>query len=281
MAKAQYDCGWYLVAFLDVQGQREKFRNLKVPNNDAEREALNTVVLGTAGFVDRLRDQLRAELQDFEAEVSKSWGLTESLLPRFAAFSDSLVMSIGLWNVGHLATIGRIHSILKASCNAMLKCFSEGHALRGGIEMGFSTELESGEVYGNALLDAYVLESKRAQYPRVLIGKELWKFLSIGVSECETMKGTELAKICDVIKKTVAYTCIDSDGEKIVDFLGQFARKYAAPSTAADAIQPAYEFVLAEQKRFATDAKLGPRYALLRQYFESRLSLWGIPIIPS
>ena len=281
MAKTQYDCAWYLVAYLDVQGQREKLRDIKVPSNDAEKAKLYQAMLETAGFIDRLRDQLRDELQDFEERISKSWGLNESLQPRFASFSDSLIMSIGLKDIGNLATIGKIHSILKASCNAMLKCLSESHALRGAIEMGFSSELESGEVYGNALVDAYLLESKAAEYPRILIGKQLLKFLSIGIGECETNRNPQLSKICDVIKKTVGYTCVDSDGSRILDYLGEFARKHAAPETVRQAIEPAYKFVRAEQTRFSSDEKLGPRYRCLRQYFESRLPIWGVPVIPS
>ena len=45
-------------------------------------------------------------------------------------------------------------------------------------------------------------------------------------------------------------------------------------------VQPAYEFLLAEQKRLVTegDSKLIQRYALFRGYFESRLHLWDIPV---
>lgn len=281
MAKTQYDSAWYLVAFLDVQGQREKLRDIKVPTNEAEKAKLDQAMLETAGFIDSLRDQLRGELKEFEETISKSWGLNESLKPRFASFSDSLTMSISLRDGGDLAKIGKIHSILKASCNAMLKCLSEGHGLRGGIEMGFSSELESGEVYGNALVDAYLLESNEATYPRIVIGKELWKFLSIGVNECEANKNLQSSKLCDVIKKTVAYTCVDSDEFRILDYLGEFARKYAVPETVSQAIEPAYKFVCAEQKRFSSDEKLGPRYLCLRQYFELRLPMWGVPVIPS
>jgi len=156
MAKDKYDFGWHMVAFLDVQGQREKFRRLKVPTTDAEKQAVAEVVLQTAGFVDSLRDQLREEFRDFEERVSKSWGLRVPLQPKFTGFSDSLVVSIPLWNVEDLTSITKIYSILSAACNAMAKCFSKGHALRGGIEIGLASELESGEVYGTALLEAYL-----------------------------------------------------------------------------------------------------------------------------
>lgn len=280
MAKEKYDFGFYLVAYLDVQGQRERFRKLKVPTTDAEAQAVSEVVLETAGFVDSLRDQLRDELRDFEERVSKSWGLLESLQPKFTAFSDSLVMSIPLWNPNDLTSITKIYSILSAASNAMTTCFSKGHALRGGIEIGLASELESGEVYGTALLEAYLLESCRAKYPRIVIGDELWKFLSIGVSECDSNKAPKLEKICELIKKSVAFTCFDGDGRRVLDYLGKFVRSIALPGAASNVIEPAYKFVVAEHEKWVAngDTKLGERYAQLRKYFESRLTLWELPI---
>ena len=45
-------------------------------------------------------------------------------------------------------------------------------------------------------------------------------------------------------------------------------------------IQPAYEFVLTEEKQMLAkgDPKLIGRYILLRRYFESRISSWGVPV---
>jgi hypothetical protein len=280
MAKDKYDFGWYMVAFLDVQGQREKFRRLKVPTTDAEKQAVAEVVLQTAGFVDSLRDQLREEFRDFEERVSKSWGLRVPLQPKFTGFSDSLVVSIPLWNVEDLTSITKIYSILSAACNAMAKCFSKGHALRGGIEIGLASELESGEVYGTALLEAYLLESCEAEYPRIVIGDELWKFLSIGVDECASRRTPELERICDLIKKSVAFTCADADGKRILDYLGEFAKSIALRGATRNVIESAYKFVVTEHEKWVAngDAKLGSRYALLRKYFESRLPLWEPPI---
>jgi hypothetical protein len=45
-------------------------------------------------------------------------------------------------------------------------------------------------------------------------------------------------------------------------------------------IHPAYNFVLAEQKRMLAkgDPELIGRYVLLRSYFESRLAPWGVEV---
>jgi hypothetical protein len=54
--------------------------------------------------------------------------------------------------------------------------------------------------------------------------------------------------------------------------------KHAAPNNASQMIQPAYNFVLAEQTRVAAEGnqELIERYAFLRSYFEMRLPLWGL-----
>jgi hypothetical protein len=48
-------------------------------------------------------------------------------------------------------------------------------------------------------------------------------------------------------------------------------------------VKPAYEFVMAEQKRLISEvtSELVARYGLLRGYFESRLPLWGLGVSQS
>jgi hypothetical protein len=52
----------------------------------------------------------------------------------------------------------------------------------------------------------------------------------------------------------------------------------AGPDHGKLMIQPAYNFVLAEQKRMLAkgDPELIGRYVLLRSYFESRLEPWDV-----
>ena len=85
-----------------------------------------------------------------------------------------------------------------------------------------------------------------------------------------------MEKICDLIRKSVAFTCADDDGRRILDYLGAFARSIALPDATKSVIGPAYEFVVAEHERWIAnrDTKLEPRYALLQDYFETRLSPW-------
>ena len=55
MEKRMYKLGHHLVAFLDVLGQRDKFRGLKKPTNAQEEDEVKEVLRQTAGFVAELR----------------------------------------------------------------------------------------------------------------------------------------------------------------------------------------------------------------------------------
>jgi len=276
--KSKYDSGYYLVAFLDVQGQRERFRGLRVPTTPEEAQILNKAVLETAGFVDRLRHELKAEFEENEERLRKSQTVTEFSQPKFVGFSDSLVMSVALWDtVEHLTMAIRVYSTLAAACNAMMSCFVQKHALRGGIDIALGVELESGEVYGTALENAYLLESRDAEYPRVRIGGGLWRFLLAALPDCEHPKSPAIEQICAVVRKTMALTCTDADGRRILDYLGEQAKALSHPSAGKD-VKSSYDFVVAEHAHWtaAGNAKLSGRYALLRRYFESQLPLWGL-----
>jgi hypothetical protein len=45
--------------------------------------------------------------------------------------------------------------------------------VRGGIEIGLGAELDDREIFGSGISEAYRLESKIADWPRILIGKQL------------------------------------------------------------------------------------------------------------
>lgn len=60
-------------------------------------------------------------------------------------------------------------------------------AFRAGVEVGLGTELDNGEIYGPVLYKAYELESKVAEYPRIVVGKELINYLTTLVNAHEQL----------------------------------------------------------------------------------------------
>jgi hypothetical protein len=178
-----YKLGHHLVAFLDVLGQRDKFRGLQLPTNTEEETQVKEVLRQTAGFVVNLRRVFQTQFKAFEAGSAKMRAHTkEPLRPNFVGFSDSFITSVPLRNDGgDLVRIVTIFSALSAAAVVMLTSLASKHPLRGGIDVGLATEIGPGEIYGTALERAYLLECKIAKYPRIVIGDELWRYLNSSI----------------------------------------------------------------------------------------------------
>jgi hypothetical protein len=97
MKNGNYTLGHHLVAFLDVLGQRESFRGLRLPKNAEEEAQVKEVLRKTAGFVVSLREVFQTQFQVFEAGAAGMRAHTkETLRPNFIGFSDySLFSAVG------------------------------------------------------------------------------------------------------------------------------------------------------------------------------------------
>ncbi|MGA7190764.1 MAG: hypothetical protein WBY66_19880, partial [Candidatus Acidiferrales bacterium] len=194
-----------------------------------------------------------------------------------------LITSVPLRNDGgDLVGIATVYSALSAAAVVMLMTLASKHPLRGGIDVGLAVEMGPQEVYGSALARAYALESQVAKYPRIVIGDELWRYFSAAIAQFEKQTTPVGRSITAIAKKMMELVATDEDGKRILDYLGQTMVDNAAPAGKHQdyIVRPAYEFVLAEQRRIKAtgDAKLVERYDLFRKYFESRLPLWGIEV---
>lgn len=281
MENKNFKLGHHLVAFLDVLGQREKFRGLQLPKNAYEEAQVKEVLRRTAGFVLDLRTEFHRQFEVFEKGVGMSEQIKAPLRPSFVGFSDSFVVSVPLRNdVGDLVPVITVFSALSAAAIVMLTSLASRHPLRGGIDVGLATEIGPGEIYGTALERAYLLESKIAQYPRIAIGDELWNYLNSVLVEFAKRRTPVANSIAAITERTMGLMATDTDGRRILDYLGSMVVQHSARGHKENMVLPAYQFVLVEQKRVVAEGspELIARYASLRSYFESRMSLWSIPV---
>jgi hypothetical protein len=281
LAKQTFVLGYHLVAFLDVQGQRERFKQLRLATTPDEQEQIAETLRATAGFVLALRELFQTQFEVFEQGAQTPFPVR----PKFLGFSDSFVTSVPLRSANDRDGVVRsiiVLSALSAAAIVVLTSLSQRHPLRGGIDVGLATEIGPTEIYGTALEKAYVLESKIAEYPRVVIGDELIEFLSQELLRCGQRSEPIFQAIRKIIEKVQALITQDKDGKYILDFLGAGMVEHAGPirEQVNSTVRPAYDFVLKEYNRFleSGDAKLSARYAQLKEYFESRLNLWGLEI---
>jgi hypothetical protein len=286
MEKRNVDLGYHLVAFLDVQGQRERFRQLRLPKNPEESAAVAEVLTQTAGFVLDLRQAFDEQFESFAAGTGDMMKrhTEEPVRPKFVGFSDSFVVSVPLRNDrGDLLPIVRVFAAMSAAAVVMLMSLASKHPLRGGIDVGLGTEIGPQEIYGAALESAYVLESQNAGYPRIVIGDDLSRYFDSELARFRAETTPVARALAAITERMMGLIATDTDGKRILDYMGETMVLHAGPGGGQKDIlvRRAYDFVLAEQKRIVEgqNAKLIPRYEALRRYVESRLPLWGIEAI--
>ena len=282
MEKRHLRLGYHLVAFLDVLGQREKFKALRLPETPEQAAVVGEVLRQTAGFVLELRKGFEEHFTLFESTLTNIKQHTrEPIRPKFVGFSDSFVTSVPLHSSNDLVPIISVFSSLSAAATVMLTSLASKHPLRGGIDVGLATEIGPGEIYGTALERAYLLECEVAKYPRIVIGDQLTGYLDAALANFQAQTTPEAKSITAIIGKITELIATDFDGKRILDYLGPTIFAHSKPGDERGKIPKSiYEFVLAEQKRISNgnNPELIARYQAFRRYVESRLHLWGLDI---
>lgn len=273
----QATLGYHLVAFLDVLGQREKFKSLRLPTSQKEHAEVAEILRQTAGFVMELRESFKEQFAQFDSglmHLKSHAGPT--VVPKLVGFSDSFVAHVPLrTDKGEVQMLASVFSTLSAAAVVMLVSLASKHPLRGGIDVGLATELGDSEIYGIALEKAYLLESHVAESPRIVIGDELWTFLNVARSQFQSAEHP-CAKIVDATFQLIAE---DTDGKRILHYLSPFILSRGGRKCLEIMVKPALEFVRDEYDRVLAEgnAKLMPRYAALQTYFENSSPISSSP----
>ncbi|MBU4258823.1 MAG: hypothetical protein KKC39_05965 [Candidatus Omnitrophica bacterium] len=292
--KKDFNYWYYLVAFIDILGQKEAFQGINdLPKNEDEKEKLIRAHSHTALFVEELRggfdDYFNAytEIKESEFKVPEEKKeqfdeMRKSIL-KHARFSDCLQFFVPLENKKyHSPCANGVFGILGACGGMLLWSLARGKPFRAGIDVGIATELSSGEVYGPGFFNAYTLESKIAQYPRIVIGNHLINYL-VNLSHKNPQlpnQTKEDVELCNII----ADSCLkmigqDLDGQYILDYLGDkffeiFTKHLSNEEKGLNSkvFKLAFDFVESEynKQKENRDQKLAFRYFMLYSYFKSK-----------
>jgi hypothetical protein len=278
----------YLVAFLDILGQRSSLRSIRgIPTSETEEADFIKTLKATIGKV----DGLRTLFQTFFA-AAKSYTPDASLVPAqyqqefvacqkseayFYGFSDSIIIAVPLGgNDENCTAINGVYSAFIAASGISLMALSANTALRGGLDVGIGTQIEDRELYGPALERAYYLESNLAEYPRLVIGRELMGYLRWVETQRPKSRSGEVAQMTAKFCREMVVQ--DTDGLPMLDFMGTRAKEAADNSLKPDLVKQAGDFVASQYKKYSDEEnhKLASRYFRLRRYLKSRSELWKI-----
>ena len=279
----------YVVGLLDILNQREAIRSLaEFPGPDGERSDYIRKLKESIGVRDGIRELVRGS---FKAHNEPPQGPTVDKWPpelreeydqlrgrdiQIYEFSDTIVMHSPITNEEDVPLFRPIFATL-VSCGATLLCsLASKIAIRGAVSSGYAIQNDGPEIYGPGFLEVYDLEQHVAQYPRVVVGRDLVRFLqnhSPKTGDTFRVKiNAELANACLSLLKR------DQDGSVIIDYLGDAFRTLNPGAEMKEIVHTAWKFAVAQHEHFMNyhNSKLALRYAWLRQYFEAHLPAWNI-----
>jgi len=288
---ANITLGYWLVAFIDLLGQRDAF--LKADFLPGEHDPANTeafieavkaslgVIQTMRGLLDTFRIALATKTVDENSPLhgmsADEIALVESIKARRIRehrWSDGVLLACPLKpEVGHSPIMG-VYDIL-CTCGAlMLMQLAMGRPIRGGLDVGIAAEVD-GELFGAALVKAYQNESQKAQHPRIVVGKELVKYLETNSQNPATdLKGQFERELANGLRSLLLDN-FDGDGEWILDYAGPKMRAIMPgasgflPTSSAFARKCRSEF----QARGEAGKKLFERYSKVVRYLDARAFL--------
>lgn len=178
-------------------------------------------------------------------------------------FSDCIVISMPIAKKDkyELNYVKFLEKIIQIS----LQCISYGFLLRGGITCGqlIHNKIVDNICYGPAMNRAYLMESQKAIYPRILVDAFAIK---------EFLRDTDHA---DVIRNYLKADIID--GEMLIDYLSQKA--YYESDKYLDKIINDYlgflrnirSLIMKSQKKFKNNSNIYSKYEWYKTYYNDTI----------
>lgn len=214
MSKGNINYYFYLLAFIDVLGQKEVFQELENEPLSDNHPKLIEAHKQTALFVDKLRSGFKDFFDAYTADKEPSVKVPSEKMEAYVCLHTDQY---------HSNAINGVFGALLACGGMLLLSLASKKAFRAGIEVGLGTELGNGGIYGPVLYKAYELEHKVAECPRIVIGQELINYLGQLANSHQQME--EQVKEDVELCKLMATNCLkmivrDLDGVPILDYLG-------------------------------------------------------------
>lgn len=274
----------YVVGFVDLLGQRIALRGQGLlPDTSTEegkreliaalkasigsisalqQHAMDMIVAGESRADSPLRAQLPADKQAEWDELLRQRITTQR-------WSDGLMLYAKLGDSEATCPMAAIFQLISLSGALCFMGLASKRPLRGAIEIAWGVELHPGELYGAAVARAYELESEVADYPRIVVGQQMIKYLELqsrnpGQSTADQV-GKSLASLClDMLAQ-------DADGQWLIHYLGDAFFDSVTNQSHSELYERAHNYVNAqlEQHQKSRNTKLAFRYVHLAQYFAS------------
>ena len=266
--------GFHVVAFIDLLGQRARLERLQgleptTPSTDPRwrvlDEGADQVQLLRQAFVRAFEEAQAPPSRDVPEAVCERLHNFRRFKYSLRVFSDCVTVSVPIHQdpPSSLAVAATgLFATLYSVAAVMLIGLGHGIPARAGIDVGPGlTGAFGDEVYGPVFLSAYTLESKKAEYPRAVVGKGLLSYLD-ALARLQQEPDRELALAAQLALdcKEKLLCAAPDDGLTMLHFL--------SPFVAIDS-SPAREWVHQQHQSYGEnrDDELAERYRRLMVYF--------------
>jgi hypothetical protein len=279
----------YLVVFFDHLGQREKLRKLTgIPISEDEKQKFIEITKESVGRVLNIRDLFKNYFNSASSYMpdvtlvppecrDEFLASQKKAVVSFYGISDAMIIAVPLMSVDeNCAAINGIIDALVATCGIGLLSLSIHVPMRAGLDVGVATQIDDNEIYGPALESVFYLESKLAEYPRSLVGKELVNYLLwVERQTSETRIGLVAKGAAKFCREMIIQ---DTDGRYMLDFLGSKIKEASDGVIDQKLVADAFEFVISQYTKYSKEENetLTSRYYRLLWYFHSRKNIWGL-----
>ena len=161
-----------LIAFIDILGFKEIVRQSEI--DPAIVDLLYSVLQFLKTW--EISEHWDLRLIEIEEDAQKIGVKNFEIRGRTntSSFSDNIVVSVKVDNNVNEMTSTLISNL--AYIGAIL--IEKGILIRGGLTIGNIVHNENGTVFGQGLIDAYILERNNAKYPRIILSDKIIKELN-------------------------------------------------------------------------------------------------------
>ncbi len=232
--------GFHIVALVDLLGQQVKMAQFQgIPKTSREKKAFSRLMRATFGIVGRFRERVAL----LNRALPKAHAVPEMIREKLTAkqirlvarslepaigyqfFTDLALLKINLSGQRGYRPLISLYGLLRQLGLLMLTQLAEGVLLRGAVEAGICAELDGTDLYGQAVGRAYALESRVADYPRIVVGDHVVNY----VKSFAERRLTEDEKAIGEAYMELINTCLreEDDGTVTLSYLDPaFRRSY-------------------------------------------------------
>jgi hypothetical protein len=234
-------------------------------------EAVQFIQHNFSNFIDSSNDWHQSEIEGISKDVGEKVQKYRITGIRSQRFSDGLVLFFPLREDGHYP-LGSTYSALCACASMMLCGLDRGFPFRAGIAIGAGCSLNSSDIYGPALAEAYRLESKVAVYPRVVLSDSILEWLDS--FENKSYASAEDQRVAYAMKEKCKEMLMhDEDNALALDYLKESTLvSLGGETNVAKPISGMKLFVNEMIKKFSSEEnpQILDKYKYVARYINSR-----------